>query len=318
MERSSTLVSVVIPTRNRPQLVVRAIRSALGQTLDAIEVIVVVDGPDEVTVQVLHQIDDSRVRVKPLPLHLGLGEARNAGVGEARSRWVAFLDDDDEWFPQKLETQLRTAQQSANRHPIIACRLILRSEMGDAVWPRRFPKPNEPMSEYLFCRKSLFAGEGIISTSTIFTTKELLERVPFRVKLQRHEDLDWLLQATTLDGVGVQFVPCSEPLAIWHCEVNRSRMSNRTDWRYSLAWIDENKHLVTPRAYASFLMTWLSANAVREGERRAFLLLLREAYQFGKPTVLDMLLFLGIWLIPRRVRNQIRIGFQKRDRQLLC
>jgi hypothetical protein len=174
------------------------------------------------------------------------------------------------------------------------------------------------MSEYLFCRKSLFAGEGIISTSTIFTTKELLERVPFRVKLQRHEDLDWLLQATTLDGVGVQFVPCSEPLAIWHCEVNRSRMSNRTDWRYSLAWIDENKHLVTPRAYASFLMTWLSANAVREGERRAFLLLLREAYQFGKPTVLDMLLFLGIWLIPRRVRNQIRIGFQKRDRQLLC
>jgi hypothetical protein len=231
---------------------------------------------------------------------------------------VAFLDDDDEWFPQKLETQLRTAQQSANRHPIIACSLILRSEMGDAVWPRRFPKPNEPMSEYLFCRKSLFAGEGIISTSTIFTTKELLERVPFRGKLQRHEDLDWLLQATTLDGVGVQFVPCSEPLAIWHCEVNRSRMSNRTDWRYSLAWIDENKHLVTPRAYASFLMTWLSANAVREGERRAFLLLLREAYQFGKPTVLDMLLFLGIWLIPRRVRNQIRIGFQKRDRQLLC
>ena len=113
------IVSVVIPTLNRPHLVVRAVRSALAQTLDAIEVIIVVDGPDEVTIQVLRQIDDARVRVKPLPLHVGLGKARNAGVEEARSRWVAFLDDDDEWFPQKLEAQLHTAQQSAYRCPIV-------------------------------------------------------------------------------------------------------------------------------------------------------------------------------------------------------
>ena len=307
------IVSVVIPTLHRPHLVVRAVRSALAQTLDAIEVIIVVDGPDEMTVQALRQIDDSRVRIKPLPLHVGLGEARNAGVVEARSRWVAFLDDDDEWFPQKLEAQLHTAQQSAYRRPIVSCRLIVRTEIGDVIWPTRFPRPNESMSEYLFCRTDVFSGEGMIGANTIFAMKDLLQTVPFRRELQRHEDMDWLLRVTTQDGVGVQFVTLREPLVIWHREETHNSMSRRTDWRYSLAWINESKHLVTPKAYASFLLTWLSANAVREGDWKAFSLLLREAFQYGSPTALNVGLYFGIWLIPQRIRDRIRIGFQQRE-----
>lgn len=314
MQDAERLVSVVIPTLNRPHLVTRAVTSALNQTLKAIEVIVVVDGPDDVTVRVLQEINDSRVKIKPLPLNVGLGEARNAGVGEAKSRWVAFLDDDDEWFPQKLEAQLQTAQLSAYRNPIVSCRLIVRSEIGDVVWPRRIPSPNESMSEYIFCRKSFFSGEGIIGANTIFARKELLETVPFR-RLQRHEDIDWLLRATTLDGVGVQFVSTGEPLVIWHREATHHSMSRSTDWRFSLAWINENNHLVTPKAYTSFLMTWLSANAVREGDWKAFLILLWEAYKYGRPTILDAALYVGIWLIPQKIRDRIRISFQKRTRR---
>lgn len=61
MESAKPLVSVVIPTRNRPHLVTRAVRSALVQTLDAIEVVVIIDGPDEETLKVLLQIKDSSV-----------------------------------------------------------------------------------------------------------------------------------------------------------------------------------------------------------------------------------------------------------------
>ncbi len=113
MECTEPLVSVVIPTRNRPHLVGRAVRSALAQTLDAIEVIVVVDGPDEATLQALRQIDDARLRVKTLPRNLGPGEARNAGVGEAQSRWIAFLDDDDEWFPRNLRSNSKQHSSQA-------------------------------------------------------------------------------------------------------------------------------------------------------------------------------------------------------------
>jgi len=313
MGRIEPSVSVVIPTFNRPHLVAWAVRSALTQTLGAIEVIVVVDGPDEATSEVLRQIHDSRLIIKVLPGNLGLAGALNAGVNQARTRWVAFLDDDDEWFPHKLELQLHTARQSRHPYPIISCRLIDRSETGGSIWPRRFPNPNEPISEYLFCRKSPFWGEGLIQTSTIFTTKELLKRVTFKNGLRRHVDIDWLLRASTFGGVGVEFVPGPEPLLVWHTEGNRNRISNSTDWRYSLSWIQANGHLFTPRARMSAIMTWVSEKAAREGDLNAFPLLLQEAYRSGKLTIGDTLLYLGIWLIPRGLRRRIEFVRRRRN-----
>lgn len=305
MELTKPLVSVVIPTRNRYNLVSRAVRSALGQTLLEIEVIVVMDGPDEAMLEILQQIDDPRLRVVTLPRHLGHGHTRNAGVNEARSRWVAFLDDDDEWFPQKLEMQLETAQHSYHLYPIVSCRLIGRSEVCDFVWPRRLLGPTEFLSEYLFCRKRLIWGGELIQTSTIFTRKELLRKVPFRSDLRHHDDLDWLLRASSLKGVGVEFVPRPDPLVIWHIEENRNRISNRPDWRYSLAWIQANRDLVTPHAYASFIMTWVSLSAARQGDWKAILPLIVEAYRHGKPTIIDAIVYLGNWLIPREAQRQI-------------
>ncbi len=94
-----TLISVVIPTFNRPHIVLRAVRSALNQTMKAIAVIVVVDGSDAATEQALEAIGDSRLIVRTLPHNRGAANARNAGVEEAGSKWIAFLDDDDEWHP---------------------------------------------------------------------------------------------------------------------------------------------------------------------------------------------------------------------------
>jgi glycosyltransferase involved in cell wall biosynthesis len=60
-ESNETIVSVVIPTRNRPQIVARGVKTALAQTFQSIEVIVIIDGPDQETVNVLSQIADSKV-----------------------------------------------------------------------------------------------------------------------------------------------------------------------------------------------------------------------------------------------------------------
>ena len=76
-------ISVVIPTSGRPHLVKRAVQSALAQTFEATEVIVVVDGRDEATVEVLKRVDDARLRIKVLPRNVGSGGARNVGVEEA-------------------------------------------------------------------------------------------------------------------------------------------------------------------------------------------------------------------------------------------
>jgi glycosyltransferase involved in cell wall biosynthesis len=304
MERTEPLVSVIIPTRNRPNLVVRAVGSVLAQTLDAIEVVAVIDGPDEATLQALREIDDPRLRVQMLLARLGGGGARNAGVAASRSQWVAFLDDDDEWFPKKLELQYEASQRSHHPYPIISCRLIARSESGDLIWPRRYPRPNEPLSEYLFCQSGLF-GEGLVQTSTILTLKELLQKVPFRSDLQRLEDWDWLLRASPLEGVRVEFLPKPDPLVIWHVEDNRIRLSTAVDWRYTLSWVQTNRPLLTPRAYASFIMTQVSSDAARKKTWRTFWFLLVEACRNGKPSIINILAHTVIWLIPKKVRTRL-------------
>jgi glycosyltransferase involved in cell wall biosynthesis len=277
----------------------------MAQSLRAIEVIVVVDGPDRETLSTLERIDDPRLRVKSLAARHGPGGARNQAVGEARAEWIAFLDDDDRWDPRKLEIQLEAARSSPHRYPIVACRLIERGDGREAVLPRRPPRPEEPLSEYLFSRKGLFWGETLIHTSTLLTRKELLERVPFRDDLPKHEDWDWLLRACTLDGVDVAFVPDEQPLAIWRTGENRPRASTRPDWRFSLAWLRESRGLLTPRAYASYLLSIVSADAAKERSGRAFWLLPWEAGRHGKPRALDFLLYIGIWLLPQGVRRRL-------------
>lgn len=305
------LISVVIPTRNRPQLVVRAVQSALAQTLKNIEVIVAIDGSDEATDLELAKINDPHLRVIRLPENVGGSAARNAGVAKAQGEWIAFLDDDDEWRSQKLELQLKAAVNSSQESPIVTCRVIARTPKGDFIWPRKLLESSFPLSEYLFARNSLFRGEGKISTSTLLTKKELLEKAPFRTDLKRHQDWEWLLRVNTLEGVGIQFV--SEPLVVWYTEEQRQSISSTNNWQYSLAWIQEHQHLVTPRAYAGFVLTEVAPQASRVGNWKSFWLLLRQAIRFGKPQPIDFLLYFGMWLIPQESRRWLRAVLTRRQ-----
>jgi glycosyltransferase involved in cell wall biosynthesis len=303
------LVSVVIPTFARPQLVVRAARSALEQTLRTIEVIVVVDGRDRPTIDALTQIRDPRTRVILPDRHLGNADARNTGVERSHARWVAFLDDDDEWAPQKLSAQLRTAERSRYHYPIVSCHILARDGQGRFVWPRRRPSPNEPLGDYLFCRRSPFTGEGIIQTSTIFTSRDLLDAVPFASGLRRYVDIDWLLRATARSGVGVEFVPGRQPLSAFNMERGRARISTRADGAYAMEWARARRHLLTPRAYAAFVMSLASRNAAMAGQWWRFLPIAVEAYRHGDPSLIDVVTHVGNFVIPERLKNRLARSF---------
>lgn len=107
------LVSVIIPTHDRARLVIHAIESVLGQTYEKLEAIVVDDGSADDTAKAVATFHDDRVRYIPIP-HSGLpAVARNAGLRIAQGEYVAFLDSDDLWFPEKLALQVECLVQSA-------------------------------------------------------------------------------------------------------------------------------------------------------------------------------------------------------------
>jgi glycosyltransferase involved in cell wall biosynthesis len=105
----SPTVSVVIPTRNRWSLLKDTLACALGQRDVELEVVVVDEACTDETPEQLAAYPDSRLRVIRNERPLGVAGARNRGIAAARGEWVALLDDDDLWSPDKLRSQIELA-----------------------------------------------------------------------------------------------------------------------------------------------------------------------------------------------------------------
>jgi glycosyltransferase involved in cell wall biosynthesis len=300
------IVSVVIPTRGRPDLLQRAVRSALVQTLHAIEVVVVIDGEDPGTRLAMERVaqQDPRLHVIALTNSVGGSDARNRGVDAAQGEWIAFLDDDDEWFPGKLQAQLDAVAPSTAPIVIGTCRMIARTPGRDYVWPRRMPASDEQIGEYILARRTLTRGEGYIQTSTLFVRRSLMLAQPFKSGQLKHQDTEWVLRLGRLPGAKVVFA--EGVLAVHNIEEERPTVSSKANWRYSLAWLQRDRHLFTPRALTAFVLYQIAAEASDQGEWGAFRLLLLEALRHGKSTPRDYAIFLAIWFLPRRRRRRLR------------
>ena len=99
-------VSVVIPTHNRASFLRSAIQSVLNQTFQDFEIIVVDDASEDETPEVIQSFTDPRIQYVRHETNKGQGVTRNNGMSRVSGEYVAFLDDDDEWLPQKLEQQV--------------------------------------------------------------------------------------------------------------------------------------------------------------------------------------------------------------------
>jgi len=283
-------------------MVVRAVDSVLQQSFRDLEVLVVIDGDDGQTVGALESISSPQLRLLQLPKQVGGSSARNEGVLASRGEWIAFLDDDDLWLPTKLEKQLALAQSSKASEPIVACKVVARTAGGDFVWPRKLP--SEPLSEYLLARNSWSQGENLLQTSTLLARRRLLLQVGFEDGLKKHQDWDWLLRVVRTSGVKIEFV--DEPLSVWSLEPFRDSVSRKYDWQGSLTWIRDRRELVTPRAYAGFIATQIASQAARQKQWKAFLPLMTEMFQVGRPKAIDICLLLGMWFVPTSWRGWLR------------
>ncbi len=98
-------VSVIIPIYDRSEFLCTAIASVLAQTLQDFEIIVVDDASADDTQEVVGNLDDGRIRYIRHEINKGVAATRNTGVLNSKGKYIAFLDDDDEWFPEKLKKQ---------------------------------------------------------------------------------------------------------------------------------------------------------------------------------------------------------------------
>ncbi len=124
IQKNSPLISIIIPTYNRAQLLKRAIESLLKQTYQGFEIIVVDDASTDSTAEVVTGFDDGRIRYLRHSRNQGPSAARNTGIKVAKGEYIAFLDDDDEYKESKIEKQLKKFYFASEDTGIIYCGIV--------------------------------------------------------------------------------------------------------------------------------------------------------------------------------------------------
>jgi len=111
------LVSVIVPTYNREEDLKRAVRSILNQTYENLEIIIVSDHEKDIS-QILPS--DEKIKIINREGKEGVSSARNVGIENARGQYITFLDDDDEYLPQKVEKQVKKMETLSRRYGAVS------------------------------------------------------------------------------------------------------------------------------------------------------------------------------------------------------
>jgi glycosyltransferase involved in cell wall biosynthesis len=196
------LVSVIIPTFNRAAMVTEAVASVLNQTYPDLEILVVDDGSTDGTAAALEAFG-GRIRVLRQDTRRGVSAARNVGLQAARGEWLALLDADDLWLPEKLARQMAYL---ADRPELLICQT-------EEIWVRRGVRVNKPLSHRMAAGHIFLPSleRCLVSPSAVVLHRGLLDRHGgFDEALPAAEDYDLWLRLSWRYEVGL--VP--EPLLV--------------------------------------------------------------------------------------------------------
>jgi glycosyltransferase involved in cell wall biosynthesis len=301
-------VTVVIPTIGRPDLAMRAIRTALDQTMSDLEAIVVVDGDDPETIRRVSSLADERLKIIINPGSLGAAMARNIGAKSATGRWIAFLDDDDEWSLCKLERQLSFVNNQESTDVIVTCLTEVVSPWGRSIRPKTIYDNKIALSEWLFDRRTFAGGESFIQTSSLLIPRVVFDQFRFRSAVE-HDEWDLLFRATR---AGLKIVTVPEVLVRYFIDDQRNSLTKSHKLDHTLDWINQERDALTPKAYSGYCLTVAVQLAKREGKFSDFFRLLWLAFRHGAPTFRQLNIYLAVWLLPRSAAQTIRRTFVRR------
>jgi len=164
-------VSVIIITYNRANFLLEAVRSVLSQTYTDFELIIVDDASQDNTAQVVDGLSDKRIRYIRHEVNKGEAGARNTGVTNSKGEYIAFLDDDDEWLPEKLRLEVDVLENSPPETGGVYTGTIL-TEMASGKTLLSFV-PEERGNIY----RNLIASNVVGGASTVLLRKECFEKV---------------------------------------------------------------------------------------------------------------------------------------------
>jgi len=269
---ATVLVSVVIPTIGRPELL-RAVRSVVQQDI-ATEALVVLDRPS-LAEKVRETLGELNYRLILTAGSVGGAAARNVGIDGAQGDFVAFCDDDDWWESAKLERQLAALSNVLNPELAVAtCPMFFHRRDGEVeVLPRRCYSPGESLADYLVTRRRVRFGDGAVQSSTLLAPTALVRAVRWDESLRLHEDWDFVLRLIA----GGQCDLVSTHAASVHVQQGSvNSVSTDTDWQASQRWFVKHRSVLSRHAAADFVAAQILRRALATRDKDGVSYALRE------------------------------------------
>lgn len=237
----SPIVSVVIPTKNRKELTVRAIESVLKQESVNIEVIVVNDGSTDGTGELLKE-RYPHIKLINNTFSLGGAKSRNIGAESATAEYIAFLDSDDEWLPNHLISKLD----------------FLKKNQADGVYGTFYLGDDQEIKHidfYNFFSSSYSIADKIASfflhdarTSTFLFRREAFMNTKFDEILLKHQDWDLAINFEK----DYKLIVHKSPTVIIHVDSIHARMSNNLKHDMTLYFLNKNQGAFKPKSMFLF------------------------------------------------------------------
>ena len=213
------LVSVVIPTFDRNELVQGAILNALDQSYEHIEVIVVEDGSTSTVDEFISGLGDNRVIYASHETNRGLGATRNTGMSLAKGEYIAFLDDDDRWLENKIRLQVDIMKKCGNNKTMVYC--FNTQKQGQKLHYQHCEPARGQMSDHIFRGRLLPSSSMMINRSSLISLRGHSEEL---ISCVDHDM--WMKLA--INGFDMDLV---EEGLIYSMDDERKRMVNQFDCR---------------------------------------------------------------------------------------
>lgn len=234
MNSEQPLVSIIMPTYNHAKFIGKAIESALNQTYQNFELVIIDNYSEDETEKIVASYEDNRIVYLKFRNNGIIAVSRNHGIKHSHGDYIAFLDSDDIWLPEKLGKGIRVLESSKDTGMVYARFLTIE---GNTISERVLPKKGKHENGYIF--KSLYV-RSFIACSSVIINKSIINQVGIfdtSRELIAAEDTDlWLRIALKYKVKCTDDSPLLlyriQPQGISHGHVQKLRQSLRIKWRY--------------------------------------------------------------------------------------
>lgn len=278
-------VSVVMPVYNVRAYVAEAITSVLAQTFTDFELVIVDDGSTDGSTDICASFGDPRIRIVR-QVNRGLAGARNTGISEARGRYIALLDSDDRWLPEKLALHvIHLENNPAIGVSFSPSRFI--DESGQPMRLKQTPRLKGITSETIFCRNPIGNGSAPVLRRACLDSVAFMHPVDdgricwFDEALRQSEDIEMWLRLSIKGGVRFEGItPALTEYRVVAAGLSAQVLRQYQSWLLVVERLElyapdfTAQHLPRARAYQ---LRYLARRSVQLGDGTLAVTLLREA-----------------------------------------